>query len=208
MQAAHTMSQLTQASGVVAPTRRRRTPRFWVILGTAAVVAAVGAWGWTEVTSLASPLETEPLVVREDAKGDGRFGAPRSGNRQHRGIDLEAPIGTTVKAIRTGWVAEVGGDRGLGTFVVLGHPGGLQSLYGHLEQAMVKPGRWVWRGQAIATVGKSGNARHPWITPHLHLEVSRTGRPINPTTLGLVVAEPPASDQVFSTASAADADGS
>ena len=56
---------------------------------------------------------------------------------------------------------------------------------------MVEPGARVKQGDPIGTVGKTGNARHRGITPHLHLEVLKDGAPINPMTLGLQVVEPP-----------------
>lgn len=134
----------------------------------------------------APPLTTIPLVIRQDAKGDGRYLAPRSGQRRHRGVDLVASVGSPVHAIRSGRVRRVGRHRGLGRFVELRHAGGLGSLYAHLEATTVSAGRRVRQGEVIGTVGKTGNARHRWIAPHLHLEVLRDGRPRDPATLGLV----------------------
>lgn len=138
---------------------------------------------------IVSPLEPHPLVIRADAKGQGHFGAPRSGHRLHRGIDLEAPLGAPVQAIRSGTVIEAARHRGLGLYVELAHRDGLRSVYAHLDTIAVDAGDRVRQGQRIGTVGKTGNARHPRITPHLHLEVSRHGEPIDPTTLGLTVRE-------------------
>ena len=67
------------------------------------------------------------------------------------------------------------------------------SLYAHLQDVMVEPGAYVRQRRMIGTVGKTGNARHPWMMPHLHLEVLSDGVPIDPTTLGLRVVEPPMS---------------
>jgi len=87
-------------------------------------------------------------------------------------------------------VVEIGQHRGLGRFVELEHRHNLSSLYAHLQAVHVQVGERVRQGQAIATVGKSGNARHPWIAPHLHLEVHRNTSPIDPTMLGLTFVEP------------------
>lgn len=133
-----------------------------------------------------APVDHKPLVIRHDAKGDGHFGAPRSGNLSHRGVDIEAPLGSAVHAIRSGRVIATGRHRGRGLYVELDHGRGLHSLYAHLHTLDVKAGERVAQGQPIGTVGKTGNARHHAITPHLHLEVSRQGTLIDPASLGLV----------------------
>ena len=136
------------------------------------------------------PVDTQPLLVRKDAKGDGRFHAPRSGNRLHRGIDVAAPLEAPVRTIRSGTVLEVGTHRGLGQFVVVQHSPRLRSLYAHLSRTDVARGARVAQGAVIGAVGKTGNAKSHWITPHLHLEVVRDGEPIDPQTLGLRIVLP------------------
>jgi murein DD-endopeptidase MepM/ murein hydrolase activator NlpD len=155
------------------------------VIATAAVELPQVNW-----RLVVAPIDVEPLTIRQDAKGDGRFFAPRSGNRRHRGIDLVAALGNPVRAIRSGTVAEVGLHRGLGHFIELEHRGGLHSRYAHLEEVAVRVGQRVRQGQVIGTVGKTGNAKHEWITPHLHLEVLSNGQPINPQVLGLQVMDP------------------
>ena len=145
---------------------------------------------------LVPPIDTAPLIVRQDAKGDGHFGAPRSGRRRHRGVDLLAPLGSPVRAIQSGRVTQVGTHRGLGHFVELVHRHDLTSLYAHLATTQVQQGDRVTQGQVIGTVGKTGNARHPWISPHVHVEVARGGAVIDPATLGLqVLASTPVTEQ-------------
>ena len=131
------------------------------------------------------PVDERPMQIRQDAKGDGQYLAPRSGHRRHRGIDLAAPLGSSVRAMQSGTVIDVGRDRGLGRFIELAHPGHLTSLYAHLATVDVTAGERVKQGAVIGTVGKTGNARHRWIQPHLHFEVSRNGQLIDPATLGL-----------------------
>ncbi len=159
-------------------------------LAGAALLGAAWELPYVNWRAVASPLGERPLVIRQDAKGDGRFLSPRSGNRRHRGIDLVADLGSPVQAIRSGRVLEVGTHRGLGRFIVVGHRRHLRSLYAHLKTADVVEGQRVRQGQVIGAVGKTGNARHAWITPHLHLEVMRRKEPINPQVLGLMVSEP------------------
>jgi murein DD-endopeptidase MepM/ murein hydrolase activator NlpD len=136
-----------------------------------------------------APVDTRPLVIRQDAKGDGRFLAPRSGNRRHQGVDLAAALDSPVRAIRSGIVVQVGSHRGLGRFVELEHRGELRSRYAHLNSVRVEPGARIAQGDIIGTVGKTGNARHPWIAPHLHLEVLQGDEPVNPAALGLEMVE-------------------
>ena len=150
--------------------------------GAAAMVCELPYVNWQPVVP---PLAARPLIIRQDAKGDGRFAAPRSGNRLHRGVDLAGAIDTPVQAIRSGRVLEVGNHRGLGRFVVIQHDGGLRSLYAHLNATQVTEGLRVRQGAVIGTIGKTGNARHPSIVPHVHFEVVRSGAVIDPQSLGL-----------------------
>ena len=171
-------------------TRRRSRP--WTVTLLAGVGVAIAARelpfvNWQRVVP---PVDARPLTIRHDAKGDGRFGAPRSGHRSHRGIDLVAPLHSPVRAIRSGRVVEVGTHKGLGRFIRLQHPGRLHSLYAHLEEVKVKSGARVRQGEVIGTVGKTGNARHAWITPHLHLEVLQSGTPLDPKAIGLIALAP------------------
>ncbi len=101
----------------------------------------------------------------------GRFGvrvSPFTGQEEpHFGLTLAAPLGTRVLAAGDGKVAYVGAPRErranlwsrLGTMVMLDHGGGVLSLYGHLGQALVRPGQLVKRGQQLAQVGQTGWTR-------------------------------------------------
>ena len=170
--------------------RSRRLP--WLLFGCGLAVAALELpyINWRPV---AAPVDTRPLVIRKDARGDGRFRSPRSGHRRHRGVDLVAQLNSPVRAIRSGRVVEVGFHRGLGRFIELEHGSALRSLYAHLSDVSVGPGTRVRQGEAIGAVGKTGNARHAWITPHLHLEVLQDGEPVDPQTLGVQAVGPSAS---------------
>ncbi len=169
---------------------RSRKARFICLVVSGVILGIVGYrlpfLNWRRTVS---PLEADLLVVRFDGKGDGRFLAPRNGGRRHRGIDLAAAVGGPVYAIRSGRVREVGTDLGLGKFVSLKHDGTLSSLYAHLDTLLVTDGQRVRQGQKIGTVGKTGNARHPVIQPHLHLEVMQRDQRINPAQLGLEIVD-------------------
>jgi murein DD-endopeptidase MepM/ murein hydrolase activator NlpD len=97
--------------------------------------------------------------------------------RMHTGIDFTAPRGTPIYATADGVV--VSPDKsvsGYGICVIIDHGFGYQTLYGHMNRAGVRPGQKVKRGQVIGYVGSSGLA----VAPHLHYEVIKNGKKINP----------------------------
>jgi murein DD-endopeptidase MepM/ murein hydrolase activator NlpD len=97
----------------------------------------------------------------------------------HNGIDIGAPEGTAVHAARDGSVAEVGTSPVLGTYIVITHPGGWQTVYGHLSSVAVADGANVARDAVVGTVGSTGKATGP----HLHFEVRRKGSAVDPFPL-------------------------
>ena len=86
----------------------------------------------------------------------------------HTGIDIAAPFGTTVTAAAPGVVVAVGHTSiGYGNYVLIGHGGGIMTLYGHLLETDVTVGATVARGQRIGLEGSTG-----WSTgPHVHFEL-------------------------------------
>lgn len=120
------------------------------------------------------------VVIRSDQHGDGVFGADRSGNRLHEGIDLFAKIGTPVLASRSGVVVSAKENRGMGKYVILRHLNGMTTVYGHLSKIFVKKHQFVRQGHIIGEVGKTGNANYRNIQPHLHFEVKLKGVPQDP----------------------------
>jgi len=101
-------------------------------------------------------------------------------NGFHRGIDVLAPVGTSIKTMAKGIVQESSfGRLGWGNTVVIAHENGLSSRYAHLKDIRVIEGEMVSKGQEIGTVGMTG-----WTTgPHLHLETYQDGKAINPKTI-------------------------
>lgn len=96
----------------------------------------------------------------------------------HTGIDLVEPFGSPVYAADDGVVALVGSSTsGYGNYVVLAHAGGLDTLYGHLSTALVKPGQIVSQGTAVGLEGSTGNSTGP----HLHFELRINQKPVDPT---------------------------
>ena len=101
--------------------------------------------------------------------------------RMHKGMDIAAPNGAPIYAAIGGSVAMAGRNRGYGNFVKLNHAGGLASGYGHMSRIAVRPGQQVERGQVIGYVGSTGMSTGP----HLHWEVWKNGRPVNPRSISL-----------------------
>ena len=85
----------------------------------------------------------------------------------HSGIDFGASEGTDVHAARDGTVDETSASDMLGNFVVITHPGGYQTVYGHLSSICVTMNQKVTTGAIIGSVGRTGRATGP----HLHFEM-------------------------------------
>ena len=93
----------------------------------------------------------------------------------HKGIDIKASY-QWVKSTRYGKVTFAGWLGGYGNAVIISHPGGWKSLYGHLSKIIVKPGQYVRQGQIVAKSGNTGVSTGP----HLHFEIHKNGAVLNP----------------------------
>jgi len=168
----------------------------------------VGAALSTSVTMLISGLkEIIPLLPKAMPKGGATsgFGAgfntgigPRGGaaangfgakdnsgvwastNNVHTGQDFPMKIGSPVSATLDGYVSSINPGPDYGTAVVIDHPNGYQTVYGHLSERSVDLGDFVSKGQKVGKSGNTGNTTGP----HLHYEV-RQGKnnPVNPDVL-------------------------
>jgi murein DD-endopeptidase MepM/ murein hydrolase activator NlpD len=88
----------------------------------------------------------------------------------HNGVDLAAPVGTSILASAAGTVAvarDTGWNYGYGKYIVINHPNGTQTVYAHLSSINVGVGQTVAQGQKIAAMGNTGRSTGP----HLHFEV-------------------------------------
>ena len=74
------------------------------------------------------------------------------------------------RVVHSGWMG------GYGKAIVISHPGGISTLYGHCSSLLVNGGATVRAGQVIATVGSTGRSTGY----HLHFEVRTNGAPLNP----------------------------
>ena len=102
---------------------------------------------------------------------------PLSGKKAyHKGIDFAAKAGSDVIAVAGGVVTIAKAKKGYGHLVEINHGTGYATRYGHNRKLLVKLGDAVKRGQVIAEVGSTGRSTGP----HVHFEVRRNGKAINP----------------------------
>lgn len=102
--------------------------------------------------------------------------------RMHRGLDFRARYGTPIYAVTDGRVNYAGRKGGLGNFVRIDHGNGLSTGYAHMSRFAVRSGARVRRGQVIGYVGSTGLSSGP----HLHYEMYRNGRHVNPSSVRFV----------------------
>ena len=118
------------------------------------------------------PLDMKGFVTR----GQVRPGVP---DESHPGIDIAVPIGTPVRAAGGGTVVAAGYDADYGFFVLLRHPSGYETMYGHTSRLLAAEGDAVQAGQVIGLSGNSGRST----APHLHFEIRRDGKSVDPLDL-------------------------
>lgn len=133
------------------------------VSGGSTTVGAVRGLRWPVLGQISSP-----------------FGWRRSpfGRRRvfHAGLDIRAPRGTIIRAAASGVVVHSGWMGGYGKAVVISHPNGLTTLYGHCSKLAARSGAKVSQGQTIAYVGSTGRSTGN----HVHFEVRVGGSPRNP----------------------------
>ena len=125
--------------------------------------SAPGALNWPVTGTI-----TSPFGYRQNPFGGG--------TEFHTGLDIAAPMGTTVTAAEGGTIISAGWYGGYGNYILIDHGGGMSTGYGHLSQIFVSAGQQVQKGQAIGAVGSTGMSTGP----HLHFEVRLNGKPTDP----------------------------
>jgi murein DD-endopeptidase MepM/ murein hydrolase activator NlpD len=126
-----------------------------------------------------SSVILQPVAGRLTSGFGERFHPILGYERFHAGVDLGAAWGSPIVAAADGQVVSAGWRGGYGQAVSIAHSGGLETLYGHMSRIAVHSGELVHRGELIGYVGSTGLSTGP----HLHFEVTRNGRPVNPLTV-------------------------
>jgi murein DD-endopeptidase MepM/ murein hydrolase activator NlpD len=135
---------------------------------------------WTSQLSWLNALPTG-VPVGKDYRVTSGFGIrndPFTGQlAMHEGLDFVADMGTSIFATATGTVTRSGWDASYGNVIEISHLEGFTTRYAHLSKRNVQEGQKVERGQVIALLGSTGRSTGP----HLHYEVMRNDRVLNPT---------------------------
>jgi murein DD-endopeptidase MepM/ murein hydrolase activator NlpD len=118
------------------------------------------------------PLDEAGYITRGQVGSDSR-------DEAHPGLDIAVPVGAIVRAAGGATVNQVGEDPEYGFFVLLDHPDGYQSMYGHLSRIIVTAGATVSRGEVIGLSGNTGRSS----APHLHFEIRQGGTALDPRTM-------------------------
>lgn len=133
-----------------------------------------------DIDRLADSLATLPFGKPTSGSISSRYGYrknPFSEAREfHGGIDFRGKVGTEVVTTADGVVEKAKRVKGYGKYVVIKHKKGYKTLYAHLSKIEVKKGQRVVAGEKIGEIGSTGRSSGP----HLHYEVIRHGRRINP----------------------------
>lgn len=118
------------------------------------------------------PILEPGFVTRGRATAD-------SATEEHTGLDIAVGEGTPVRAAGGGTVTEARPDKEYGLLVIIAHPQGYETLYGHLARLIAVPGQRVSAGEVIALSGNTGRSS----APHLHFEIRKDGAVLDPATL-------------------------
>lgn len=113
------------------------------------------------------PLTDRGFVTRE-LLGDAGV--------SHPGLDIAIPQDSYIRAAGAGTVRDAGTDEVYGTYVLLDHGNGFETMYGHASRSFVQPGQQVDRHEVIALSGSTGLST----APHLHFEIRKDGAAVDP----------------------------
>ena len=144
---------------------------------------AIHAYKDVEIASLPNQIElvlvdsTHSFCMPVHGFLSSRYGW--RGKRPHRGIDIPLKIGDSVRSAFDGIVRVAEGSSrtgGYGNLIVVRHPNGLETYYGHLSQILVKENEVVSAGEVIGLGGSTGRSTGP----HLHFETRYMGKAFDP----------------------------
>lgn len=172
-----TISPLFRDDNVNAATRPRRVNEPAATAAVTAVPETSAVAAITSSTPISGPVSFDYPVRGRISSGFGnRFHPIDKIIKFHTGLDIAVPKGSRVSAAAAGKVVFAGPKGGYGNLVVIRHPDGKETRYGHLEKLMVSEGENVTSGQQIALSGSTGKSTGP----HLHFEIRENGQALNP----------------------------
>ena len=147
--------------------------------------ASSSSWWSSKKSTPKKATYTKPTPVKKrkskflwPVKGPviSNFGTIGKG-RNNDGINIKAPLGSTVKAADAGTIAYAGNElKGFGNLILIKHNDGWITAYAHNDKILVKKGQKVRKGEKIATVGSTGGVS----TPQLHFEIRAGKKAVNP----------------------------
>jgi murein DD-endopeptidase MepM/ murein hydrolase activator NlpD len=127
-------------------------------------------------------LMRTPIDGARLSSGFGRRKHPILGyTKMHKGLDFAAPRGTPIYAAGNGTVQYAGRKGAYGNFILIRHNATYSTAYAHMKRVNTAKGRRVKQGQIIGYVGTTGRSTGP----HLHYEIRRSGRQVNPLKVKL-----------------------
>jgi murein DD-endopeptidase MepM/ murein hydrolase activator NlpD len=143
------------------------------------------------------PIKKEDL--KRMASGYGwRIDPFTKKRRMHKGMDFSAKRGTPIYATGDGIIKRADNrSSGYGRHIRIDHGFGYVSLYAHLDKYNVKRGQRIKRGDVIGYVGNTGRS----VAPHLHYEIFKDGKKINPLNFYLDDLSPAEFDAIVNQAS-------
>ena len=141
--------------------------------------AASAAPGEAEVVAIqaaTAPIETN--VLRR-IPVDGRLSITQGYHAFHAGVDIDGVTGDPIYPYTSGKIEYAGRDFFLGNMGKVKHADGYESVYAHLDKISVKAGQDITTAEKLGTMGNTGRS----FGDHLHLEVYKDGRHVNPTSV-------------------------
>lgn len=125
-------------------------------------------------------IDVTNYAIPHKGRITSNYGYRAKFGRMHKGVDIGIKMNDTIYAAFDGKVRLTNYEaRGYGNYVILRHPNGLETVYGHLTRPLVKADQVVKAGQPIALGGNTGRSTGP----HLHFETRFMGYAINPAAI-------------------------
>ncbi|MFT3743027.1 MAG: peptidoglycan DD-metalloendopeptidase family protein [Pyrinomonadaceae bacterium] len=173
------MRNLVLDGRVVNTTRSRLAPNAPVTLDSG-VNEAKPVSAAPESRTVSGPLDYHyPVNGRLTSDMGSRIHPIDRTRKFHAGLDLAVAPNTNVGAAAEGVVSFAGWSGGYGNLLVVKHPDGRETRYGHLNKLLVKEGDAVSAGQVVALSGSTGKSTGP----HVHFEIRENGQVLNPLNI-------------------------